>query len=148
MQALNLPQFDYQLRNIKGKPYLLDIIRKKYVQITPEEWVRQHFLHFLIQQNYPKTLISIELGHKFNKLQKRSDILVHSRSGAPFLLVECKAPQVNINQQVMEQALFYNQVIKAPYLALTNGLEHFFMEVNLDNGQINPLQSIVQYPND
>lgn len=145
MQVLNLPQFEYQLKQKGDKPYIWDIIRKKYIQITPEEWVRQHFLHFLIANEYPKALISIELGHKYNKLQKRSDILVMDRSGAPFLLVECKAPQVSINQQVLEQAIFYNHVIQAPFLALSNGLQHVFCKLNSETGGIEQIESLPNY---
>ncbi|MGB0521342.1 MAG: type I restriction enzyme HsdR N-terminal domain-containing protein [Flammeovirgaceae bacterium] len=145
MQVLNLPQFDYQFKTVNGKPFLWDVIRKKHVQITPEEWVRQHFLHYLMSQDYPKSLISVELGHKFNQLQKRSDILVMDRAAQPFLLVECKAPQVPINQKVLEQAIFYNQVIKAPYITLTNGLQHVFCAVDLANGRIEQLETLPTY---
>jgi len=146
MQQLNLPSFDYQIKKTAGKTYLWDIIRKKYVLITPEEWVRQHFLHLLISQEYPKALISIELGHRYNKLQKRSDILVMDRNTQAFLLVECKAPHVPINQKVLEQAIFYNQVIQAPFIALTNGLQHVFCEMNVAKGSITQLSSLPTYP--
>lgn len=144
MQALNLPQFDYQLKKINGKPFIWDILRKKYIQVTPEEWVRQHFIHYLIEQGYPKSLISIELGHKFNQLQKRSDLLVLDRDAQPFLLVECKAPKIRIDQKVFEQAVFYNQVIHAPFLALTNGLQHVFCEVSA--AVIKQIEQLPPYP--
>ena len=135
MQKLNLPRFEYKVKKQQNKPFIWDGIRKKYIQITPEEWVRQHFIHFLIQQGYPKALISVESGLKFNQRQKRSDILVYTQDGSPFFLVECKAPEVAINEKVMEQAVFYNQIIKAPFIGLTNGLHHVFCQQQT-NGQL------------
>ncbi len=146
MENLNLPPFDYKIRKQENKPFLWDEIRKKYVLITPEEWVRQHFIHFLIANGYPKSLISVEGGLKYNQLQKRSDILVLDRFGKPFFLIECKAPKIKINQKVLEQAIFYNQIIKAPFVGLSNGLQHFFCEINFETGKVEVLKNLPEFP--
>lgn len=125
MIALNLPSFQYNVKNIDGKVMIFDIIRKKYVQLTPEEWVRQHFVHFMIHHlKYPKSLISIETGLRFNQLQKRSDIIVHDRKGVPWLIVECKSPDQPINERTVWQVSVYNNTVNAPYVAMTNGIKH------------------------
>ncbi|MFN4144189.1 MAG: type I restriction enzyme HsdR N-terminal domain-containing protein [Runella sp.] len=128
---LNLPTFAYKITKIGGKPHIYDIIRQKYLLITPEEWVRQHVLHWLIEHHrYPKSLMRTEASLQYNKLSKRSDILVYDRLGQPFLLVECKAPQVVLNQPVFDQALRYNATLRAKYLLISNGLEHFVFEAS------------------
>ena len=126
MNRLNLPPFDFKVKKEGGKHFILDLIRKKYVALTPEEWVRQHFVHHLISDlKYPKSLFRIESGLKFNKLQKRSDILVHDRAGKPWMLVECKSPDIKLTQKAFNQIAVYNMTIGAKYLAVTNGMVHF-----------------------
>lgn len=126
MIQLNFPEIGAKVKKEQDNILIFDVIRKKYLKLTPEEWVRQHAVHFLIHQlHYPKGLIALESGLKFNKLQKRTDIVVYNRSGHPFLLLECKAPSVKITQKVFEQAFMYNDTLKAPYLVVTNGLQHF-----------------------
>ena len=105
---------------------ILDIIRKKYIVLTPEEWVRQHFVNYLILDlHYPKSLFKIESGLKFNHMQKRSDILIHDRTGAPWMLVECKSPDIKLTQKAFNQIAVYNMTIGAKYLAVTNGMAHY-----------------------
>jgi hypothetical protein len=143
LSTLNLPPFDYKIKEIEGKNYIFDIIRRKYLILTPEEWVRQHFIHVLISQySYPKSLFRIEGGLKYNQLQKRSDIIVYDKMGNPFLLVECKAADVTLNQAVVEQASRYNQTIRAKYLAITNGLKTFCFEVDFETTQIRQLKDL------
>ena len=126
MDALNLPAFAHKLKQIDGKPYIFDLLRRKYVRITPEEWVRQHVVHLLINQyQYPKSLIKTEGGVVLNTLQKRTDLVVFDRAGQPFLVVECKAPHIPLSQAVFDQIARYNHVHKAPYLFITNGLTHY-----------------------
>lgn len=147
MKTLNLPGFDHKIKQIEGKAYIFDVLRKKYVRITPEEWVRQHVIHLLINQySYPKALIRTEGGLLLNQLQKRTDILVYNRSGEPFLLVECKAPHIPLKQQVFDQIARYNQVHKAPYLVVTNGLTHFCCCVDSQSAQITFLADLPAYP--
>jgi hypothetical protein len=131
MPTLNLPQFDIKIKIQDDKHFVFDIIRKKYFLLTPEEWIRQNFLHFLIlNYKYPKSLIRIESGLKYNKLSKRSDILIYDRTGTPFLLVECKSSDVKIAQHSFEQAAMYNYTLKAKYMVLTNGQKHYCCKID------------------
>lgn len=126
MDVLNLPEFDCKLTEINGKPYIFDLLRRKHVRLTPEEWVRQHVVNLLINHyQYPKTLIRSEGGVILNATQKRTDLLAFTRAGKPFLLVECKASHVPLTQAVFDQAARYNHVHQAPYLVITNGLTHY-----------------------
>ncbi|MBX2841076.1 MAG: type I restriction enzyme HsdR N-terminal domain-containing protein [Flammeovirgaceae bacterium] len=127
---LNLPPFDHKLQKREGKIYILDIIRKKYVLLFPEEWVRQHFIHFLLNEDYPKSLIQIEKGHQYNTLKRRTDLVAYSRNGKPFLLVECKAPHIKMNDAVLKQTMAYNQSYNAPFACVTNGVDHIFLSYN------------------
>jgi hypothetical protein len=127
MLKLNLPEYDYLIKNKNDKLLIFDLVRKKYVALTPEEWVRQHFLNYLLNYlDVPKNLVSVEGGLKYNRLSKRSDILVFSLSGNPLLLVECKAPTQVIDNTVIFQLGTYNSKIQAPFLASTNGLMHLY----------------------
>ncbi|PWJ45041.1 type I restriction enzyme HsdR N-terminal domain-containing protein [Sediminitomix flava] len=146
MKRLNLPHYDYKLQRKDDKVWILDQIRKKYLVLTPEEWVRQHFINFLITEGYPKSLIGVEGGLKVNQMQKRSDILVYDRKGKPFLLVECKAPEVKLSNKTFEQAAAYNSVLKAPFLIITNGLQHFVCKINFENGSYDFLDGLPQFP--
>ena len=135
MTTLNLPSYDYKTKEIEGKNYIFDPIRKKYLLLTPEEWVRQHFIHLLVKHYaYSKSLIRLEGGLSYNRLQKRSDIVVFDQEGKPFLLVECKAPEVKINQSVIEQASRYNLTLRCPFVVITNGLSTFCFEIDFENG--------------
>lgn len=126
MIQLNLPAFAYKVKKQAGKPYIYDTIRRKYLLLTPEEWVRQHFTHYLINHlNYPRGLMTTESGLRYNKLQRRTDIVVFDRQAAPYMIVECKAPSVAINQQVFNQIAVYNKVLQARLLVVSNGLQHY-----------------------
>lgn len=123
---LNLPSFDFKVKKQQDKLYIYDSIRRKFLLLTPEEWVRQHFVHFLVQElQYPRGLITTESGLKYNRLQRRTDIVVFNRQGNPYMIVECKAPAVSINQQAFNQVSVYNKVLKANLLVLSNGLQHY-----------------------
>src|SRR5437868_14722578 len=114
MHSLNLPPCEFNLKEIDGKLSIYDSLRKKYLVLTPEEWVRQHFIHFLINQyHYPKSLIKIESGHTYNQLSKRSDIIIYDRYGKVFLLVECKSAKSKISQKTFDQVATYNLTLKA-----------------------------------
>jgi type I site-specific restriction endonuclease len=139
MVKLNLPEFDYNLKKAEGKVWIFDVIRKRFVVLTPEEWVRQHFIHYVITESkYPRSLIKIETGLIYNQLRKRSDIVVYDRVGAPWMIIECKSPDQELNQQTLQQVTVYNHTLKAKYFAITNGLKHFCVEVNR-NGKQNVL---------
>lgn len=146
MTPLNLPQFEYKIKNEDGKTFLFDIIRKKFVVLTPEEWVRQHFVHYLINYyKYPKSLIKIETGHRFNTLQKRSDIIIYDRQGKSLMVVECKSVLEKINSKTFYQVATYNMTIKAKYLAVTNGLKHYCYIVNYDDNKYTFLNEIPSF---
>lgn len=128
LPELNLPAFEPQLLKKGDQVFIYDFLRKKQLLLTPEEWVRQHWIRFLIDhQDFPKGLISSEKGLVYNGLQKRTDLLVFDRQGLPYFLIECKAPEVEINQKVLSQAVAYNQILKCPFIALSNGIRHIFM---------------------
>ncbi len=134
MQKLNFPTFTFRFKNSENKVAIFDEIRKKFIQLSPEEWVRQHVVSFLIQeQNYPKSYINVEKIIKINDLDKRYDIVVYQPNGNLFLLVECKAPEVKISQQTFDQIARYNLVLKAQYLMVTNGLNHYFCQMDFEN---------------
>ena len=133
MQELNLPKYDFKIIKKNNKNYIFDEIRKKYISLTPEEWVRQNFIKYLIsEKKYPKGLISVEMSFQLNRLQKRSDIVVYNRKGKPKMIVECKSPSVNINQKVIEQIITYNISLKVDYLTITNGLKHYCYKIDYD----------------
>lgn len=127
-EVLNFPKFNFKITEQDGKCYIFDPLRKKLILLTPEEWVRQHFIAYLIQvKNYPKSLFAVERGLQYNQLQKRFDILVHDRKGKPFLLIECKAPSVILSDETLKQVGVYNLTIGAPFLGISNGKTHIFL---------------------
>jgi len=126
---LNLPLFTPTLKKEEGKVWIFDIIRKKHIVLTPEEWVRQHFVHYMINDlKYPKSLFRIEGSLTYNKLQKRSDILVRDREGRPWMLVECKSPSIKLTQRAFNQIAVYNMTVGAKFIAVTNGMVHYCCE--------------------
>lgn len=127
MQPLNFPQFSFRIKNSQNRSYIFDIIRKKFILLQPEEWVRQHVLHFLtVTKRYPQSLINVEKQLMVNQLQKRYDVVVFNPNGALRLLVECKAPEIKIDQHTFDQIARYNTQLQATYLMLTNGLRHYY----------------------
>ena len=134
MQELNFPLYKFQFKNIENKLYIFDIVRKKFVSLTPEEWVRQHTIQFLLKEKkYPQSLINVEKQIQVNQLTKRYDIVVYRSDGSIFLAVECKAPQVKITQQIFDQIARYNMTLKAENLMITNGLHHIFYQIDYVN---------------
>ncbi len=132
-----------KIKDIEGRAYIFDIIRKKYILLSPEEIVRQNFLDYLIlEKAYSKNLIKLESAVKYNTLNKRSDILVYNNQGEPFLLVECKAESVAISQSTIEQASRYNLQIKAPYVCITNGLKTYCFKIDFNDNSITQLNAI------
>ncbi len=126
MQALNLPTYLFNIKSEGGRKYILDVIRRKFVVLTPEEWVRQNFIRYLNEEKlYPLPLISVESAFSLYKLDKRSDILIHNRKGMPVAMVECKSPDVKISKEVFEQIVRYNLKYQLTFLMVTNGLQHF-----------------------
>lgn len=131
MQQLNFPEYPFRFKINENKRLIFDIIRKKFVVLTPEEWVRQHTVHFLIhEKKYPQSYISVEKTLLINGLKKRYDIIVHRPDGGFFLLVECKEPAVAINQAVFDQIARYNMVLKSDFLMVTNGINHYYCKID------------------
>jgi predicted type IV restriction endonuclease len=143
MQPLNLPVFEPKITKVDGKKRIFDVIRKKYVVLTPEEWVRQHFLNYLITSlNYPKSLIKIESGLQFRTISKRTDILVYDRKGKPWMIVECKAPDIRLDRKSFNQALIYNMTLGAQFITVTNGMLHFCFQPGQGSGQTSFLPTL------
>ena len=142
---LNFPVYDFRIKQQKGEKYsIFDRCRKIFVDLTPEEWVRQHLVSFLIEEkSFPSSLIVIEKSLKLNTTLKRTDVLVYDRSLKPLLIAECKEPGVKLGQQVLDQALRYNLVFGVKYLILTNGLKHYVCELSPDGAVL--LKDIPDY---
>ena len=126
MQVLNLPTYLFNIKSEGGRKFILDVIRRKYVALTPEEWVRQNFIRYLHEEKqYPLSLIAVESAFPLFKTSKRSDILIHNRLGKPVAMVECKSPDVKVSNEVFEQIVRYNLTYELNFLMVTNGMQHF-----------------------
>ena len=146
MQDLNFPSYTFRLKNSENNTHIFDVIRKKFVVLQPEEWVRQHCVQYLIQEkNYPISLINVEKVVLINGLKKRYDIVVFNPDGSLALVVECKAPKVKITQAAFDQIARYNLTLKAPYLMVTNGLNHYFCTMNHDLESFEFSESLPNY---
>ena len=147
MQPLNLPTYSFKLKSEGGRNLIFDDIRRRYVALTPEEWVRQNFIRYLIsEKSYPPALITLEKQFAYNKMVKRSDILVYNRKGDPVLMIECKATGVKVNQQVFDQIALYNLKFNVPYLIVTNGIHHYCCRYDVSQGGYRFLEEIPDYP--
>jgi len=131
MQKLQLPEYSFRLREERGRMLIFDEIRRRFVALTPEEWVRQHFLHYLVaEKGYPASLMAVEKKVNVNGLSQRFDLLVYDRKGAPLLVAEFKAPGVAVTQAAFDQAVRYNSALKVPLILVSNGLQHFVCRVD------------------
>ena len=131
MLDLNLPKYDFKVKIENGKKQIFDSVRKRFVVLTPEEWVRQHFIQFLHRQKgFPLSLMCVEFSLQYNGMQKRADIICFKTDGKPFLLVECKSFSVSIQQKAFDQIARYNFDLQVPYLVVTNGKDHFCCALN------------------
>ena len=146
MNKLNFPDYSFRFKNSENKVAIFDEIRKKFVVLTPEEWVRQHTVQFFIQEcNYPKSLINVEKQVQINGMSKRYDIVVFRPDGSIFLVVECKQPEVNITQNTFDQIARYNFTLNAEYLMVTNGLNHYFCQMDFEKEQYTFLKELPKY---
>jgi len=146
MQSLNFPSCSFRFKNSENNTSIFDEIRKKFVILTPEEWVRQHVVQFLmIEKKYPKSLINVEKILKVNGLAKRYDIVVFNNDGSIFILVECKAPEVRISQASFDQIARYNLTMDSRFLMVTNGLNHYFCKMDYANERYEFLKELPQY---
>ena len=146
MQQLNFPSFSFRFKNSENKVSIFDAIRKKFIILTPEEWVRQHVVQFLmIEKNYPKSLLNVEKVLQVNGLRKRYDIGVYNSDGTIHILIECKAPEVTISQSTFDQIAQYNMTLQSNYLMVTNGLNHYFCQMDNENEKYQFLTELPNY---
>lgn len=146
MLELNLPPFEKKITKKDDKPFILDVIRRQYVALTPEEWVRQNFVHFLIEyKGYPQSLMANEVQLKLNGMSRRCDTVVYDRTLRPRVIVEYKAPSVSITQKVFEQICRYNMVLQVDYLIVSNGLAHYCCRIDYPTRSYTFLQEIPEY---
>lgn len=144
--TLNLPPAPLRTRLEDGKMQVFDILRRRYVALTPEEWVRQHFVYFLIQQKrYPTALLGNEVPLKVGLMQKRCDSILYGKDAKPVMILEYKAPSVNITQKVFDQICRYNITLRVPYLVVSNGLQHYCCHVDYEKGTYGFLSDIPDY---
>jgi type I site-specific restriction endonuclease len=143
---LNLPCFSFRIKEHGGKKLIFDGFRRRWVMLTPEEWVRQNFVRYLTEvKHFPASLVAIERSLRINQHDFRTDIVLFSRSGAPMVVVECKAPEVKISQQVFDQIARYNLEIRVNYLIVTNGLNHYCCRFDRDELTYTFLPEIPDY---
>lgn len=146
METLTLPSYDFRIAKRDGKRSIYDPTRQTYVRLTPEEWVRQHFVQYLIQElDVPGGLVTTEATFRYQGQPWRADVVVHDRQGAPLMLVECKAPTVSIGQDAFDQGARYNLVLGAPYLVVTNGRTHYACRIDPDDRSYTFLDDLPPY---
>ena len=146
MPQLNLPNVILKIKLVKGITQVFDAVRKKYLVLTSEEWVRQHFIHYLnSEKKYPLGLMGVEKIVKYNGQSTRADIILYTNMGKPNMIVECKAPEVKITQDTFDQIAKYNFKLKVNFLVVTNGMQHFCCAIDYENNKINFLKEIPQY---
>ncbi len=146
MQKLNFQLYNFRFKNSENKVSIFDEIRKKFIILTPEEWVRQHVVQFLLEdKKYPKSLINVEKVLKVNGLRKRYDVVVFNPDGSIYILIECKAPEIKIAQTTFDQIARYNMTMNAQYLMVTNGLNHYFCQMDYENEKYEFLRALPDF---
>ena len=148
MMQLNLPPYPIRVKEVNGRKQILDILRRKYVTLTPEEWVRQHFIHYLIEyKNYPATLLANEVPLQVGEKKVRADSVLYDQHLRPRMIIEYKAPTVNITQKTFDQIAVYNLLLHVDYLIISNGLNHYCCKVDYDDKKYLLLKDIPDYQN-
>ena len=145
MRKLNLPLFEFKIKKENNNSIIFDQIRKKWIILTPEEWVRQNFISYILEKNYPKSLINCEKVFYINKVSKRYDIVVYGSSGDVKILVECKSYDVNLTKEHFDQVMRYNLELKSKYVIVTNGLRHFYFEFDEDEKIYKQKEDLISY---
>jgi hypothetical protein len=146
MQKLNLPEYSFRIKTVEGKGLIFDTLRKKYVRLTPEEWVRQNFVRFLLnEKGYSSLLIAIETAVNVNGNPQRADLIVYNRKGTPVLVAEFKAPEVKITQQTFDQIARYNMQLKVDFLIVSNGLNHYCCRISYAENSYSFLSEIPDF---
>ena len=143
MPHLNLPKVALKIKSVKGTIQVFGQVRKKYFVLTPEEWVRQHFIYYLNKEkNYPMGLMEVEKMIKYNSMQTRADIVLYNKEGKSNMIVECKAPEVKIKQDTFNQIAKYNFQLKVDFLVVTNGIKHYCCQMDYEKNEITFLDDI------
>ncbi len=146
MMKLNLPAYEVKLSGSKERPKIWDILRRKYVALTPEEWVRQHFVHFLVEQkHYPAALLGNEIQLKVGDKVLRADSVLYTRSLQPQMIIEYKAPHIPITQKVFDQISVYNMLLHVDYLLVSNGIDHYICKMDYEGKKYLFLEDIPDY---
>lgn len=146
MQALNLPPYDVKLRGTREKPEIFDFLRRRFVALTPEEWVRQHFTHWLVEhKGYPQALLGNEIELKIGQKRLRCDSLLYNKEMHPRMIIEYKAPSVAVTQKVFNQISTYNLLLHVDYLIVSNGLQHYCCRMDYERGRYEFMQEIPDY---
>lgn len=146
MIPLNLPPFNIKLQGTREHPRIFDILRRRYVALTPEEWVRQSFIHYLIEHlGYPATLLANEISLKVGQKQLRADSVLYDQSLHPRMIIEYKAPTIDITQKVFDQIAVYNMLLHAEYLIVSNGMQHYCCKMDYDGKKYLFLDHIPRY---
>lgn len=146
MLSLNLPTYNVKISQKDGKKYIFDELRRKFVNLSPEEWVRQHFVHFLVEhKGYPKNLMGNEICLKVNGMSRRCDTVLYHRNLMPQMIIEYKAPEIAVNQKVFSQISTYNMVLKVDYLIVSNGIDHYICKMDYTNQSYTFLKDIPNY---
>ncbi len=148
MFRLNLPEIELNIKKTKSGFQIMDVFRNRFVKLTPEEWVRQNFLHFLVNhKSYPIGLIAVETELNVSGLKKRCDAVVYNQKAEAILIVEFKAPNVPITQEVFEQVAIYNMKLNVDYFMISNGIEHYFYKMDRASNKYQFYDEIVDYKN-
>ena len=148
MVDLNIPEQNIEIKSINSKNYIFDLIRKKHLILTPEEWVRQNLVSYFINDlNYPKGLIKTESSLKYNNLKKRSDILIYNNDMTHYMIVECKSYKMKLNKSHLNQSAIYNKIYRSKYLMVSNGMEHIVCEYDWENETFKFRNSIPKFSN-
>jgi len=146
MRQLNFPLYNFRFKNSENKIHIFDVIRKKFIVVQPEEWVRQHIVHQLIyDKKYPLSLINVEKQLRLNNLTKRYDVVVFNPDGSIEILVECKSPETKIDQVVFDQIARYNMKLRANYLMVSNGMDHFYCKMDFEEEKYTFLRQLPDF---
>ncbi len=146
MLQLNLPEYNFRIKKMNEKPFIFDSQRKRYVTLTPEEWVRQHFIRFLIEEKgFPSAYIAVEKQLNLNGMKKRCDAIIYNQEAFPTVIIELKAPSVPISQSTFDQVAVYNSKLKVDFFMISNGIEHYCCRVDVENARFVFLPEIPDY---
>ena len=146
MYSLNLPSYPIKIKERGEKQLIFDFLRRKYVALTPEEWVRQHFVHFLVEhKGYPQTLLANEVELKVGEKKLRCDTLLYNRELKPKMIIEYKAPTIQLQQKTFDQISIYNLLLKVDYLVISNGLQHYYCKMDYAQQQYSFLEQLPDY---